>query len=271
MSAKADQPRRIDGRSVVMIAGPEATHFLQNLITCDIESLQDEQSTFGALLSPQGKILFDFHVYRMADGFAFDIADAFAADFIRRMAFYRLRADVTITPSELQVIEGTGNPDVRHADMGLRGIGEASDDLAVAENHTARRISLCLPELGADYETGTTFPHEALMDQYALGGVDFTKGCYVGQEVVSRMQHRGTARSRFVSVTSPDALPPMGTEIRAGERAIGTMGSSSGKQGLALVRLDRAAKAMAEGIDITADGAGLSFALPDFATFGWPE
>ena len=123
-------------------------------------------------------------------------------------------------------------------------------------------------QINLDFAFGDAFPHDADMDQ--LSGVDFVKGCYVGQEVVSRMEHRGTARRRFVLAHASAALPPVGTPINAGEKNIGTLGSSTGGTGLALIRLDRAKDAMDHGVPITAGGVGLTLTLPPWAKFGWP-
>ncbi len=110
------------------------------------------------------------------------------------------------------------------------------------------------------------------MDHFGRSGVDFSKGCYVGQEVVSRMQHRGTARSRFVMIAAKDEeLPVAGTEVKAGEKVIGKMGSSSGSNGLALLRLDRTAAAISSGQEIRVGDIAITPALPDFVTFDWPK
>ena len=140
---------------------------------------------------------------------------------------------------------------------GSRSLGCAA---ATEQDYHAFRIGLGVPEGGRDYAFGDTFPHEALFDQ--LGGVDFEKGCFVGQEVVSRMEHRGTARKRIVPVESRMPLPAPGTNIEAGGMEIGTLGSVSGSSGLALVRLDRVEDALARGQGITADGKRIVDCFP---------
>jgi folate-binding protein YgfZ len=138
----------------------------------------------------------------------------------------------------------------------------------LAEYH-ARRIELGVPEGGLDFAYGDTFPHEALMD--LLGGVDFRKGCYVGQEVVSRMEHRGTARTRIVPVVLEGPAPALGTEVAAGGKTLGRMGSSAGRHGLALLRLDRVDDALATGAPLAAGGATLTLApRPEWWTAPWP-
>jgi len=137
-----------------------------------------------------------------------------------------------------------------------------------AEDYEAYRIALAVPRGGLDFAYGDAFPHEADMDQ--LGGVDFAKGCYVGQEVVSRMEHRGTARRRIVPIESEATLPLSGSSIEVGNMPIGTIGSVSGASGLALVRLDRAEEALARGIPLTAAGVKLRLRQPSFAKFSVP-
>jgi folate-binding protein YgfZ len=139
---------------------------------------------------------------------------------------------------------------------------------AAPSDYHAHRVRLGVPEGGKDFAFGDTFPHEALLDQ--LNGVSFTKGCFVGQEVVSRMEHRATTRKRIVSVIGDDKLPHPGTEIRAGQVAIGTLGSTAGRQGLALLRLDRAAEALEKGLHLAAGPVPVTIELPDFATFSLP-
>jgi tRNA-modifying protein YgfZ len=139
-----------------------------------------------------------------------------------------------------------------------------------AAAYHAHRVRLGLPEGGKDFSFGDAFPHEALMDQ--LYGVDFDKGCFVGQEVVSRMQHRGTARTRIVPLVYVEgvAVGP-GAEVTAGERAIGRTGTGAGERGLAMIRLDRAADALAAGEIIRAGGRPVRIEKPDWATFPFPD
>ena len=226
--------RRLSDRACLTVGGEGATEFLQNLVTCNVERLSPGEATFGALLTPQGKILFDFLIVRRDDGFLIDVAAERRADLMRRLLFYRLRAPVTIEESDAIVTvrsDGTGVADPRDGALGHRQWG--AQDAAPAADGTAdwhaRRIERGIPECDRDYAPETTFPHEALMDRFALA---FDKGCYVGQEVVSRMQHRGTARSRFVAVEG-DAFPAMGTPLTRDGRRVGVMGASARQRGLA--------------------------------------
>jgi hypothetical protein len=291
-------------RGVVLISGEDARTFLQDLITADVEAMKPGEAHLAALLTPQGKILFDFLVIYAPDGlptlarfdgfaeirgYFLDVPKSALPDLVKRLSFYKLRAKVQIAEviwheQRLGVVAAWGSDrvyqtdalfvrDVRHPDLGERlylieGDAEA---ISVADPpaYHAHRIALGIPEGGKDFAFGELFPHDVDMDQ--LGGVDFKKGCYVGQEVVSRMQHRGTARRRFVIATTTEAsLPPAGTPVTAGTAAIGTLGSSSGHNGLALVRLDRAKAAMDAGTQLEAGGVALTLALPGWAKFTWP-
>lgn len=271
--------QHLSDRALLRVEGDDCVHFLQNIVTCDVTRLSAGQAAFGALLTPQGKILFDFFLVRTANGFLIDVADSLSAELRKRLMFYRLRAKVSVEPAEpgLAVFaiwggsSGAANgmmvQDPRLAAMGMRLYGTIPPDLPESD-YNAHRIALGMPQGGDDFAYGDTFPHEALMDQY--GGVDFTKGCYVGQEVVSRMQHRGTARTRVLRVDGEHALPPAGTDVTAGERTIGRMGSSSGTHGLAMIRMDRTKSALDGGAAILASGITLRPSIQDWAGFDWP-
>lgn len=141
-------------------------------------------------------------------------------------------------------------------------------DAAEAEWH-AFRLSQGVAESGADYALNDAFPHDVLLDQ--LDGIGFKKGCFIGQEVVSRMQHRGTARRRVLLVEADSPLPAQGTELTVDGRPVGTLGSVSGRHGLAIARIDRVKTAMDAGQQISADGVALSLAIPGWARFAFPE
>ena len=230
-------------RACLRVTGDEATHFLQNLVTCEIEALGPGDLTFGALLTPQGKVLFDFFVLREAEGYLFD-TPAEARDALRqRLAFYKLRAAVAVEDDARGVVTGEGlAPDPRSPALPGRGYEDGPE--AIDASYDAARIEAGVPEAGLDYAYGEVFPHDAGFDRYARpgAGVAFRKGCYVGQEVVSRMQHRGTARRRPI-VLEFDAAVPTGAAVMADEREIGTVGTVAGEAALAIVRLDRAESA----------------------------
>ena len=269
----------LESRALLSVTGPDAPHFLERLVTCEVEELAPGGLAFGALLTPQGKILFDFFVFRREDGFLIDTAADRAEDLAKRLAFYRLRAKVGIAPAgpDARVAAcwgdgAAGAADPRLAAMGARSVvtaGEPEDVNSTEADWHKHRIGLGMPQGGLDHGWGEAFPHEALMDVF--GGVDFAKGCYVGQEVVSRMQHRGTARSRIVGVSGTGPLPPAGTPVEAAGKSCGTMGSSAGNLGLALLRLDRVAEAVASGGEVSAGGLRIGVALQPWAGLGWPQ
>lgn len=281
-------------RGVVEITGDDAEKLLQGLITNDVTKLSVGDAAYAGLLSPQGKIAFDFFVIRIAAStFLIDVARDHAASLAQRLNLYKLRSNATITNRSadytVSAIWGDGDLahakpqnaiafiDPRNAALGLRVLltlandwvpGELNAQPLSATAYHAHRIASGVPEGARDFKLGDAFPHEALFDQ--VHGVDFEKGCYVGQEVVSRMQHRGTARKRIVQVTGDTALPPSGSEIKAGSATIGTLGSIDGANGLALVRLDRVAEALSKGDALTADGIQITVTVQPWATFTLP-
>lgn len=262
----------LPGRSLVTVSGDDAQAFLQNIVTTDVDALPEGELRPCALLSPQGKILFDFLVSRRGEGFALDCRAAIAGDLAKRLTMYRLRAKVAIAVEEqafAQVSwqnESTGDPlpdlaDTRFPEV-LRvrrayGKTAAGGDPSLWD---MLRIAHGVAESGSDYVLGDAFPHDVLLDQN--GGVGFRKGCFVGQEVVSRMQHRGTARRRILVAASAMPLPEPGAEITAQGRAIGTLGTVAGAAALALVRIDRVADADAAGVPILAGQAALGLHVP---------
>lgn len=284
----------LSDRALIRVSGADAQHFLQNLVTADIDGLSQGGATAAALLTPQGKILFDFLVYRTADAYLLDAPEVCAAELLKRLTFYRLRAKVDLSALEA----GTGvvalwhgeaaEPaealvavdDPRLAALGRRLVGPVAaltaalggPDAGLAAYH-AHRIGLGVPEGLQDYGYSDIFPHDADLDQ--LGAVSFSKGCYVGQEVVSRVHHKGSARKRFVMVEADAPLPARGTEIDAGGKSVGEIGSSTGDgelfRGLALLRLDKVVSAKDNGHPLTCGDARLEVQLPEWARFTWPE
>src|ERR1700733_6392728 len=282
-------------RGVVKVAGEDARTFLHGLLSANILTLTPGAPRFGALLSPQGKIFADFIIVetppQAGGGFFFDVPSDLAKPLVDKLNLYKLRSRVIIENlSEvlgvLAAWEGTGTtalglayPDPRLAALGLRAMlppyraaGAAADLGAIvvdASEYEAHRIALGIPRGGADFKYGDAFPHEADMDQ--LGGVDFAKGCYVGQEVVSRMEHRGIARTRILPVRYRGPAPQPGEPITSGRRQIGTMGSASAGHGLALLRIDRMAEALREGEPLVAAGVAVEPLKPDWAHFAVPD
>ncbi|MEP0943530.1 MAG: folate-binding protein [Rhizobiaceae bacterium] len=268
----------LPSRALLRLDGNEVIHFLQNLVTCNVENLENGNATFGALLTPQGKILFDFFILKENGGFVIDVEAGQRDALAKRLTFYKLRADVQISPDDRGVFaqwggeSSIGFADPRLDAMGRRAYGAPDGVNSDKAAWHAHRISLGMPHAGLDFEFGDAFPHEALMDQMETSaGVDFSKGCYVGQEVVSRMQHRGTARNRFVIVEADSELSSdlTGQALKASEKRIGSMGSTSGNHGLALVRVDRATAAISAGDPVLLEGQTVRLAPPQFATFDW--
>jgi tRNA-modifying protein YgfZ len=273
-------------RGVVKVSGSDARDFLNGLVTTDMTLLRPGFGRFGALLTPQGKIIVDFLITEVPSGhgggFLIDCPRALAQGLADKLGFYRLRAKVQVEnlSDSLGVLaawdgDPAANPDLAFADprqvaLGWRilvpeELAQKAADLIGAElvdstAYDAHRIALGVPRGGLDFIYGDAFPHETNMDR--LHGVDFDKGCYVGQEVVSRMQHRGTARTRTVRVVLDGPAPAPGEAILAGDKSLGTMGSSADGAGLALIRIDRASDALDTGTPLTSGGLGIRLAEP---------
>jgi folate-binding protein YgfZ len=274
-------------RGVVKVSGNDARDFLNGLVTTDVTLLRPGLGRFGALLTPQGKITTDFLITEAPSGhgggFLIDCPRALAQGLADKLGFYKLRAKVTIEnlSDSLGVLAAwDGDPalkpdlafaDPRSAALGWRilvpdELAQKAADLIGAEMvdsaaYDAHRIASGVPRGGLDFIYGDAFPHETNMDR--LHGVDFDKGCYVGQEVVSRMQHRGTARTRTVRIILDGPAPEPGAAILAGDKSVGTMGSAAGQSGLALIRIDRVADALDAAIPLTSGGLAIRLAEPD--------
>jgi folate-binding protein YgfZ len=312
---------QLEDRGVLRVAGEDAASFLQGLLTNDVESLTAGEARYAALLTPQGKILFDFLVLRIASesgaAFLIDCPAAQAADLAKRLGFYRLRAKVTIADESagfavaafwgeeeavmaglvpaIHAVPPTQTPgasatakawmagtspamtavaeqrtagfffaDPRDPRLGVRAILPRAEAAGLAnaglDAYEAHRIRLGIPRGGVDFAYADIFPHDANLD--LLHGVDFEKGCYVGQEVVSRMRHRGGARKRIVRLTFSGAALEQGTPVVAGETSVGALGSSVAGRALAMVRLDRIEDAAAAGRPLTAGGIGVTIESP---------
>jgi folate-binding protein YgfZ len=249
-------------RDFVRVQGPDATDFLNRLVTNDVSKAHDGHLVYAALLTPQGKYLFDFFIQSIDQGFVLDLDGGRAADLIKRLSMYRLRAKVDITneSDSWRVIAldrwpvGTDQPgprpcpDPRHIRLGARWLVPAVDAarrLDLFENwpSSAYRellLDLGVPDHGRDLMMDKTFPMDVGFD--LINGVDFKKGCYIGQELTARMKHRATVRRDLVLVQVDGAeLPPPGTAILAGEREIGQLASGYGSRALAIIRMDKLA------------------------------
>jgi folate-binding protein YgfZ len=273
-------------RGVVKVSGDGARDFLNGLVTTDVAALRPGQGRFGALLTPQGKIIVDFLITEAplgdGGGFLIDCPRALAQGFADKLGFYKLRAKVAVEnlsdnlavlaawDGDLSIKPDLAFADPRDAALGWRILAPADLVQKVADAmgatlvdsaaYEAHRIACGAPRGGLDFIYGDAFPHETNMDR--LRGVDFDKGCYVGQEVVSRMQHRGTARTRTVRVMLDGPAPEPGTVILAGDKSVGTMGSAAESRGLALIRIDRAADALQAGVPLTSGGLAVRLTDP---------
>lgn len=296
---------RLTGRGIVAL-GPVAgapdddetpRAFLQGLVTADMDELAPGGAVNSALLTPQGKIAYEFVIHARSGGaYLLDTPAGMVGELAKRLMFYRLRAKIDIAAREdLAVVamwaagrspdmDNSGiegfTADPRWAGLGWRTVVPAGDVEAILARfqpadetaYEAHRIGLGIAELRRDYGPAEVFPHEANLDQ--LHGVAFDKGCYVGREVVSRMHHRGTARSRFVPVAIAGTAPAAGTPVEIDGKASGTMGSSAGAGGIALIRLDRLADALIDGRlphgAVLSGEATLIPLRPAWASFAWP-
>lgn len=265
----------LEDRSVIDVSGPESGKFLHNLVTNNVISLSPGQACFAALLSPQGKIQADFFIFmQAADSYFLECPKQLVLDLIQRLKLFKLRAPVAIKDrsAELSVYAfpnacerpstpmATSARDPR-ASFGWRVIALTNSipSLGTFASYEEHRILLGLPSGGVDFAYGEAFPHETNMDR--LSGVDFNKGCYVGQEVVSRMRHRGEARKRITPYLAMPQAPPPGTLIKADDIEIGVTGSHTVTAGLAMIRRDRLAQAIESGKTPMADQMRIDFQL----------
>jgi tRNA-modifying protein YgfZ len=288
------QAALLPDRGVVKVAGDDPRKFLNGLLTADLGKVTPERPCFAALLTPQGKIVVDLIVAEApaADGggFFLDCPRALAPTLVQKLNLYKLRAKVLVedlseTLGVLTVWDGPATteyglcyPDPRLPALGSRVMlpphlaGKAAADLGAtlveASAYEAHRIALGVPRGGLDFIYGDAFPHETDMDQ--LNGVDFAKGCFVGQEVVSRIQHRSSARSRVVPIAYDGGAPEAGVAVMAADKPVGIMGSAAAGRGLAMLRLDRVADALAKGAPLTAGGVPIRLVKPAWAQFAWP-
>lgn len=268
-------------RGVIKMAGAEAEAFLQRLITNNVLDIAAGESRFSALLTPQGKILFDFFVVPLpegaAAGFLIDCVRDQSATLAQRLNLHKMRAQITIEDQSgalgvAALLEGdapAGLDAVVYRDMRAPGMGRriiaAREALAAigdgdAARYEARRIAAGVPKGGVDFVYGDTFVQDSNLDW--LNGVDFKKGCYVGQEVVARVHHRNSAKKRIVKFSFEGDAPLPGAPIAAGGAALGQVGSTAGSEGLAMLRIDRLEDALAAGAIVTAGETPIAVLAP---------
>ena len=252
---------RLD-RALIRVSGPDAVSFLHNLLTQNVEGL--EAPRYSALLSPQGKVIADMILWPDANGVVIETNSARGADLLRRLTMYKLRAQVNVLDASdalavlwsSEVSDGA-SPDPRFPDgaLGYTRLASRDDVTALRDGAAAfeaKRIALGIPDLARDAQPEEVFAGEALLEE--LNGVDFRKGCFVGQENVSRMKRRATTRKKFSPIVFDGPPPAFGAAIKSGEVEIGTVRSGMEGRALALLRLDRAIEASENGLPLSAEG-----------------
>ncbi len=249
----------LSSRAVLDVTSTDAASFLERLVTCRTDDMNLGDARYGALLTPQGKIIADFLILAIEDGFRLDVAAEALDDLAKRLRLFKLRADVAIVPRPdlAVVLDESGFEDPRSRDLPKRTF--ASADAAFDPGDTiwrAKRLAAGVSEFGEDFGSADVFPADINMD--ALNGVDFKKGCFVGQEVVSRMKRRGTARRR--TLVARGAAVETGAEIISGDASIGAITSAVDGIGLTRVRIDRLAAGGAPSIA----GASVDLTIPDW-------
>lgn len=266
----------LENRALIDVSGPEAGDFLQGIITTDVNAIGQGEAWPGALLTPQGKIMFEFMIARAGDDFVIETDAASGDALAKRLTLYKLRAKVAVARRadnavtvswDMQAQPDTWR-DMRFARAGL----DVYRIMAAADNrdesgYRALRIAHGISGGAEDGSAADFFPHDLMMDRN--GGLNFKKGCYVGQEVVSRMQHRSTARRRLVTVRGPSPLPEGGS-VTVGGREIGTLRTVAGNAGLAVIRIDKAGEAMATGVPVMVGEAVVDVSLPGWSGITFP-
>jgi tRNA-modifying protein YgfZ len=268
-------------RGVIEVAGADATNFLQRLITNSVLNIPKGEGRYAGLLAPQGKLLFDFFVVPLPEvhdaGYLIDCAGEQTADLVKRLNLHKMRAKISIGDKSENFgvaaifggvaaagLDGLVYRDTRAPHMGLRAIAPrdslAKLNCADASRYELHRIAQGVPKGGVDFVYGDAFVHDMNLD--LMNGVDFKKGCYVGQEVVARVHYRNSARKRTARIRFDGPAPPQGTQITGGETNIGRIGSTIGVEGLAMVRLDRLEDARAAGVALKAGDVAVDITLP---------
>jgi folate-binding protein YgfZ len=259
----------LTSRALIRIAGPDWRDFLQGLLTQDVETLANGEARFAALLTPQGKLMFDLFVVGQLGDCLIDVAAERRAALMQRLTIYRLRAKVEIAADERQVTalwpaQAAPAPgwvvDPRLEALGLRGYGAtAPADVERADEaaYDIHRLALGVPDPAGDAPGETTYPIEANFD--LLGGIDFKKGCFVGQETTSRMKRRGQIKTRMLPITFEGEPPAYGAEVLAGALRAGEVRTGSDGRAMALLRLDRI-----DGEGLTVEGRPVRVERPAF-------
>ena len=263
----------LTSRSLLTISGDEARPFLQGLVTQDVLHVGEAKAAFTALLTPQGKILFDFFLTPFGDGFLVDCCAQAAEALLKRLVMYKLRAKVSVAPaSELSVAVGdmrdpvAAFADPRHAALPARAIVKRADMPAADEAYDAERIKLGVPEFGKDFSGEEVFLLDVNYD--ALNAVSYKKGCFVGQEVTSRMKRKGEIRKRTLIASFEGPPPEKGASLAAGDHSVGEILSARDGAALALVRIDRLQAAKDAGVTLRAEGRDVQISFPAYLDRG---
>lgn len=249
---------QLSDRAVLSITGKDTHDFLQRVITTDMSGLEPGEIRAGALLTPQGKILVDFLIHSRQDGVWIDVWQEAADSLLKRLTLYRLRAEAQIElAGDRTVVVGTGHPDPRSDALPARAVLEPGDRPDGAAGQAKLEIAAGVPAFGRDYGEADVFPTDVNLDLY--GGIGWKKGCFIGQEVLSRMKRRGTIRKRSARISGPAARWSVGVDLVAGELTIGQLTSVDQSHAIARIRTDRLEKADAA---LTVDGAQVELDLP---------
>ena len=253
---------RLDSRALIAVTGPDARPFLHNLLTQSVEDMADNEVRFGALLTPQGRLLFDLFLHAQPDGVLVECAAERRTAMIQRLSMYRLRAVVGIQADERPVFAAwgdasIGSPDPRLPGLGRRGVGEVTADAPEAA-WLAHQLVAGVPNPSTDTRLDADYPIEANWD--LLSGIDFRKGCFIGQETTSRMKRRGTIKTRLAPLVFEGPSPEPGAEVLKGELRAGEIRSGVEGRAMALLRLDRI-----DG-DLTVEGRPVRADLPRWLT-----
>jgi folate-binding protein YgfZ len=257
---------RLESRALLRVSGPDWRSFLQGLLSNDVDELQPGAMRFAALLTPQGRLLYDMFVTALEDGARLDVQGVQRQELMGRLTLYRLRAKVEIALEDGQVCAVWGGrvagpgwiADPRLPELGWRGVDQAPPEGAGIVDEAAyhaHRLALGAPDPALDCTPDRTYPIEADFD--LLNGIDFKKGCYVGQETTSRMKRRGGIRSRMLPIAFDGPPPPKGAEVLAGELRAGEVLSGASGRAMALLRLDRI-----DGATLTVDGRSVTVDHP---------
>ncbi|KEG19989.1 YgfZ/GcvT domain-containing protein [Bartonella bacilliformis] len=273
----------LKNRKIITIIGEEATHFLQMLITTDVTKIGPQELFPGALLSPQGKVIADFLIGKIDQGYMIDIAESLADTFQKRLLLYKLHKKVEITQPLQSITTIFLENEINISKFTLcfidkrfpenKKIIRTYDEIPFLapkdnDNWHRMRIRYAITESGQDYEIGTVFPHDINYDQ--IGGLSFNKGCYVGQEVVSRMHHRKIARRRFLIVRGQHYLTP-GSTIEARNKTLGKLGTCIANEALALMRIDHVKDAMDKDSQFTVNNLPVTISIAENMNFTFPE